>query len=102
MELSGHLLYPGHLLKKKGRTLYFARFITMSSTLLRTAGLSVGFFHKKLREGTLELIQKEPEVQRNPLPNHKENGVMAVVIHGNPAEAKELEGSFHLNTVRIL
>ena len=100
--MSGHLLYPGHLLKKKGRTLYFARFITMSSTLLRTAGLSVGFFHKNLREGTLELIQKEPEVQRNPLPNHKENGVMAVVIHGNPAEEKELEGSFHLNTVRIL
>ena len=28
-------------------------------------------FHKKLREGTLELTQKEPEVQRNPLPNHK-------------------------------
>ena len=28
-------------------------------------------FHKNLREGTLELIQKEFEVQRNPLPNHK-------------------------------
>ena len=26
-------------------------------------------FHKKLREGTLELTKKEPEVQRNPLPN---------------------------------
>ena len=26
-------------------------------------------FHKKLREGTLELTKKEPEVQRNTLPN---------------------------------
>ncbi|XP_075633520.1 uncharacterized protein LOC142605980 [Castanea sativa] len=50
-------------------------------------------FHKKLREGILELTQKEPEVQRNPLPNHKGKWVVAVVIHGNPAEAKEPEGS---------
>ena len=28
-------------------------------------------FHKKLREGTLKLTQRELEVQRNPLPNHK-------------------------------
>ena len=31
-------------------------------------------FHKKLREGTLELTQKELEMQRNPLPNHKGKG----------------------------
>ena len=45
-------------------------------------------FHKKLREGTLKLIQNEPKVQRNPLPNHKGKGVVVVVIHGNPAKAK--------------
>ena len=44
-------------------------------------------FHKKLREETLELTQEEPEVQRNPLPNHKGKGVVVVVIHGNPTEA---------------
>ena len=59
-------------------------------------------FHKKLREGTLELTQKEPEVQRNLLPNHKEKGVVAIVIHGTPAEVKESEGSFHPCTVRTL
>ena len=57
-------------------------------------------FHKKLREGTLELTQKELEVQRNPLPNHKGKGMVAVVIHGNPAEAGESERSFHPSTVR--
>ena len=59
-------------------------------------------FHKKLREGTLELTQKEPEVQRNLLPNHKEKGVVAIVIHGNPAKVEESEGSFHPCTVRTL
>ena len=59
-------------------------------------------FHKKLREGTLELTQKEPKVQRNPLPNHKGKEVVAVVIHGNPVEAEESEGSFHPSTVRSL
>jgi len=59
-------------------------------------------FHKKLREGTLELTQKEPEVQRNPLPNHKGKGVVAVVVHGNPVEAEESEGSFHPSTVKTL
>ena len=44
-------------------------------------------FHKKLREGTPELTQKESEVQRNLLPNHKGKGVVAVVIHENVAEA---------------
>ena len=42
-------------------------------------------FHKKLREGTLELTQKELEVQRNPLLNHKRKWMVIVVIHGNPA-----------------
>ena len=42
------------------------------------------------------------EVQRNPLPNHKGKGVVAVVIHGNPAKAEESEGSFHPSTIRTL
>jgi len=46
-------------------------------------------FHKKLREGTLKLTQKEPEVQRNPLPNHEGKGVVAIVIHGNSVEVEE-------------
>ena len=41
-------------------------------------------------------------MQRNPLPNHKGKGVVAVVIHGNPAEAEEPEGSFHPGIVRTL
>ena len=41
-------------------------------------------------------------MQRNPLPNHKGKGMVAVVIHGNPAEAGESEGSFHLSIVRTL
>ena len=41
-------------------------------------------------------------MQRNPLPNHKGKGVVAVVIHGNPVEAGESEGSFHPSTVRTL
>ena len=48
----------------------------------------------------MELTKKEPEVHRNPLPNHKGKGVVAVVIHGNPAEAEEFEGSFHPSIVR--
>ena len=48
----------------------------------------------------MELTQKELEVQRNPLPNHKGKGIVAVVIHGNPIEAKESKGSFHPSTVR--
>ena len=58
--------------------------------------------HKKLREGTLELTEKELEVQRNPLPNHKGKRVVAVVIHGNQAEAEESKGSFHPSIVRTL
>ena len=50
----------------------------------------------------MELTQKEQKVQKNPLPNHKEKGVVAVVIHGNQAETEESEGSFHPSTVRTL
>ena len=59
-------------------------------------------FHRKLREVTLELPQKEPEVQRSPLPNQKGKGVVVVVIHGNLAEAKESKWSFHPNIFRTL
>ena len=59
-------------------------------------------FLKKLREGTLKLTQKELEVQRNPLPNHKRKGVVGVVIHKNPAEVEESEASFHPSTVKTL
>ena len=90
-ELLVHSLYLGHLLRKKERIHCFVGFITMSSTLLRIVGPFTGFFTKKFREGTLELTQREPEVQRNPLPNHKGKGVVAMVIHGNPAEAEEFE-----------
>ena len=41
-------------------------------------------------------------MQRNPLPNHKGKGMVAIVIHRNPTEAREFEGSFHPSTVRIL
>ena len=50
----------------------------------------------------MELTQKEPKVLRNLLPNHKGKGVVAVVIHGNPAEAEEFKASFHPITVRTL
>ena len=36
------------------------------------------------------------------MPNHKGKGVVAVVIHRNPTEVEEFEGSFHLSTVRTL
>ena len=36
----------------------------------------------------------------NPLPNHKGEGVVTVVIHGSSAEAEESKGSFHPSTVR--
>ena len=41
-------------------------------------------------------------MQKNPLPNHKGKGVVAVVIHGNPTKAEESEGSFYPSTVRTL
>ena len=101
-ESSGHSLYPGHPSRKKERIHCFAEFIITSSTLLRIVRPSEGVFTKELREGTLELTQREPKMQKNPLPNHKGKGVVVVVIHGNlaEAEAEESKGSFHPSTVR--
>ena len=39
-------------------------------------------------------------MHRNPLPNHKGKGMVTVVIHGNPTEAGESEGSFHPSIAR--
>ena len=50
--MSGHLLYPGHQLRKKGRIPYFVGFITMSSILPRTVGPFVGFFTR--------ILEREP------------------------------------------
>ena len=43
--------------------------------------------HRRIKKGTLELSQQE--VQRNPLPNHKGKGVVAVVICTDPVEDEE-------------
>ena len=43
--------------------------------------------HRRIKEGTLELSQ--PEVQKNPLSNHKRKGVAAVVIYADPEEDEE-------------
>ena len=43
--------------------------------------------HRRIKEGILELTQQE--VQRNPLPNHKEKSVEAVVICVDPREDEE-------------
>ena len=40
--------------------------------------------HRRIKEGTPELSQ--PEVQRNPLPNHKGKGVATVVICADPCQ----------------
>lgn len=52
----------------------------------------------------MELTQREIEVQRNPLPNHKGKGLVVVVIHKNLAEAKakELGGYFYPSVVGTL
>ena len=43
--------------------------------------------HCRIKEGTLELTKQE--LQRNPLPNHKGKGVVAVVICADPGEDEE-------------
>ena len=43
--------------------------------------------HRRIKEGTLELSQQE--VQRDPLPNDKGKGVVAVVICPDPEEDEE-------------
>ena len=98
----GHSLCPGHQLKKKGITLLSSRIHNYVKHSTKDCWTLRRLFHKKLREGTLELTQKESEMQRNPLPNHNGKGVVAVVIHGNPAEVGESEGSFHPSIVRTL
>ena len=42
---------------------------------------------RRIKEGTLELSQ--PNIQRNPLPNHKGKGVATVVICVDPGEDKK-------------
>ena len=54
MELLGHSLCQGHPLKRRERTSFFTGSTTMSSIPPRIAG-PFKIFHKKLREGTLEL-----------------------------------------------
>ena len=43
--------------------------------------------HRRIKEGTLKLSQ--PEVQRNPLPNHKGKGIATVMIYANLREDEE-------------
>ena len=43
--------------------------------------------HRRIKEGILELSQ--PEVQKNPLSNHKGKGVVAVIICADPGEDEE-------------
>ena len=72
MKLSSHLLYLGHLLKKKGRTLCFVGFITMSSTLLRTARPSVGFFTRSLRREPWSSLRRNPKYKGTLYPTIRE------------------------------
>ena len=101
MELLGYSLCPSPTKEERKNPLFrrihnYVKHSTKDYWTLRR------LFHKKLREGTLELTQKESEVQRNLLPNHKGKGVVVVVIHGNLAEVEEPEGSFHPSIVRTL
>ncbi|KAL0013582.1 hypothetical protein SO802_000651 [Lithocarpus litseifolius] len=43
--------------------------------------------HRRIKEGTLELTQ--PEVQRNPFPNHKGKGVATAMICADPGKDEE-------------
>ena len=56
--------------------------------------------HCKIKEGTLELSQ--PEVQRNPLPNHKGKGVIAFVICANLGEDEEERPALLAATITTL
>ena len=53
--------------------------------------------HCRIKEGTPELSQ--PEVQRNPLLNHKGKGIAAIVICADPREDEE--GNLALPAVAI-
>ena len=56
--------------------------------------------HHRIKEGTLELSQ--PEVQRNPLPNHKGKGVAAVMICADPREDEEGNLALPATTITTL
>ena len=73
MELSGHSLWLGHLLKKKGRTLCFAGFMTMSSTLLMTAGAFIGFFTRSLGREPWSSLRRNPKCKETLYPTTREN-----------------------------
>ena len=92
MKSLGHSLYLDYLLRKKVRIHCFAEFITMSSTLLRIAGPSVGFFTRNLGREPWSLLKR----------NRSAKGVVAVMIHGNSAKAEGSKESFHPNIVRTL
>ena len=56
--------------------------------------------HHRIREGTLELSQ--PEVQRNPLLNHKGKGVVVVVICADSGEDEEERPALLATTITTL
>ena len=56
--------------------------------------------HCRIKEGNLELSQLE--VQRNPLPNHKGKGVVAVVIYVDSGEDEEERLSLPAVTITTL
>ena len=70
--MSSHLLYLGHLLKKKGRTLCFVGFITMSSTLLRTVRPFVGSFTRSLRREPWSSLRRNPKYKGTLYPTIRE------------------------------
>ena len=56
--------------------------------------------HRRIKEGTLELSQ--PEVQRNPFPNHKGKGVAIVVICTDLGEDEEERPTLPAAAITIL
>ena len=56
--------------------------------------------HRKIKERTLELSQQE--VQRNPLPNHKEKGIAAVVIYAGLGKDEEVNLALPSTTITTL
>ena len=56
--------------------------------------------HLKIKEGTLEL--SHPEVQRNPLPNHKGKVIAAVIICADPEEDEEERATLLAAAITIL
>ena len=56
--------------------------------------------HRRIKKGTLELSQQE--VQRNPFPNHKGKGVVAVVICADLGEDEEENLALPVATITTL